>query len=576
MQQSTRPRILIVDDESSIRGLLSAILSEKYDCTMADSAESALTFLAEKTFDLVISDINMGGMSGIELVSRAVASSPDTVAMVISGNDKIDGPIDAIRNGAFDYIKKPFDIDQVEMAVDRAIDHAALLASKRNHESQLEELVEARTTKLNYLAYHDSLTGLRNRVFFEESLVHTLESPSGNDGGAVFFVSLNRFKGLRDALGHSLGDGLIKEVARRIQNLIAPQWVVARFEGDEFAIFLNMTDPAELVGFAESIFHAFSAPINLGSHEIFVLASIGISVFPADASDSLTLLKNAGAALAHARKQGGNSYQFYTSNIHENAVKRLAMENDLRRALDREEFFLHYQPKIDIGTKRVTGMEALVRWNHPKLGLVPPLDFIPLAEETGLIVPLGEWVLRTACEQSKIWHSRGFELSVAVNLSPRQFRQRDLVERICQIINETGFDPHFLNLEITESSLMDSSESAIEKLGELKESGIQISIDDFGTGYSSLGVLKDLPIDVLKIDKMFVDDLTTSSDAAALVSAVITLAHQLRLKVVAEGVETDEQLTFLEGLECDEWQGYLFSKPVSTDAFETLLTKQLP
>ena len=567
------PRILIVDDESAIRDLLKSILIDDYECTTAESAEVALAYLKGETFDLVISDINMGGMSGIELISRVVASSPDTVVMMISGNQTLDSPIEAIRNGAFDYIKKPFDIDQVEMAVSRAIKHGALLVSKREHENHLEELVAERTSKLNYLAYNDPLTGLPNRVFFEDRLTQILLRQSGDSKVAVFFVSLDRFKALRDTLGHTVSDRLIKEVAHRLQTVAETKASVARFEGDEFALLLTYEKSDELSVFGNNVFDAFKSPLVVGDDEVVIPISMGISLSPDDGNDAQELLTNAGAALSYVRKNGGNNYKFFTSDLHDTAMSRLALENELRRALERSEFELYYQPKVDMVTGKMTGMEALLRWNHPDLGLVPPLDFIPLAEETGLILPIGEWVLRAACAQTKAWHDQGFELNVAVNLSPRQFQQRDLVSTINRIVAETGFDPHELNLEVTESSIMNNAESAVTILRELKDTGIRISIDDFGTGYSSLAVLKDLPIDVLKIDKTFINDVTTNPDDAALVTAVVTLAHNLRLNVVAEGVETREQLEFLRALNCDKWQGYLFSKPLPAAAFESLLNK---
>lgn len=564
---------MIVDDEPAIRALLDSILSDTYQCTQAESAEVALSHLSSETFDLVVSDINMGTgkMSGIELVSRIVASAPDTVVMVISGNETMDSPIEAMRSGAFDYIRKPFNFDQVQLAVKRAAAHAALLVSKRKHEDHLEQLVEERSAKLNYLAYHDSLTDLVNRPYFEDHLSQTLLTAGQN--AAVLFVSLDRFKGLRDTLGHALGDDLLREVGSRLQAAVTQGATVARFEGDEFALLLSDTSEDELRAIADTVFEAFKAPFKIGENEIFVSVSIGISRSPDDGGDAQTLLRNAGAALSHARKQGGRTYQFYTSDINDAAVARLAMENDLRRALDRSEFEMYYQPKIDGHAKMIVGMEALVRWNHPVRGLVPPLDFIPLAEETGLIVPMGEWILRAVCEQCRSWHERGFALDVAVNLSPRQFEQKDLASQILTIVGDTGFDPAFLNLEVTEGSIMNNADAAVAMLSRLQEAGIKISIDDFGTGYSSLGYLKHLPIDVLKIDKSFINDVTTDPDDAALVTAVITLAHNLRLKVVAEGVETEEQLTFLQNLNCDEWQGYLFSKPVPAEAFEALLVK---
>ncbi|MEP6789012.1 MAG: EAL domain-containing protein, partial [Acidobacteriota bacterium] len=485
--------ILIVDDDESIRNLLHSILSDGYICTLVESAEQALTCLENETFDLVISDINMGGMTGIELVSQVVVSWPDTVVMVISGNATIDSPIDAVRSGAFDYIKKPFNIDQVSIAVDRAIEHGKLLVSKRRHENELEQLVTERTEKLNYLAYHDSLTGLPNRSFFEDGLTKVLRSATVDDPVAVLMISLDRFQELRDTLGHSLGLQILKEAANRLNSLTDDRAMVARLDGDEFALFLPGTLRDELINFVDSVYNIFTPPIAMGEYEIYETVSLGISLSSDDGADPETMLKNAGAALSHARKQGGNNYQFYTADINEKAVRRLTMENDLHRALERNEFELYYQPKVEVNTRRIVGMEALIRWNHPDLGSIQPGDFISVAEETGLIVPMGEWILRTACAQSKLWRDKGFLVNVAVNLSPCQFQQKDLGEKIAHIVRETGLDATSLNLEVTESSIMNNTSAAIKILADLRKIGIKISIDDFGTGHSSLGYLKHLP-----------------------------------------------------------------------------------
>jgi len=573
MEETATPlaRVLIVDDESAVRGLLTTILGEKYDCTAAASAEDAICTLGHNSFDLVISDINMGGMSGIELIEFVNASSPDTSIIMISGNRTIDSPIEAIRKGAFDYIKKPFDIDEVEIAVARGIEHSALKASKRRHESELEEMVEERTSRLNYLAYHDSLTGLANRVFVEDSLAKALWKASGSGATAILLVSLDNYTGLRGTLGHSMGDGLIQEVARRLTAAANPGATLARFEGDEFAILVNNKGYGELADFADAVFKIFEMPFRIREYEIFVSASIGISVSPDDGSDANTLLKNASAALSHARKLGGGSYQFYTSQINALMLRRLELESNLRHALERKQFDLFYQPKVSFVSGQVVGMEALLRWERSDMGRVSPRHFIPIAEETGSIVPISEWIIHEACKQTKHWRDQGFDLQVAVNLSPRQFQQADLVTRILDIVRKTGLSPKYLNLEVTEGSILDNAESAIGVLRELRQAGVMISVDDFGTGYSSLGYLKDLPIDTLKIDKSFINDVTENPDDAALVMAILTLAHNLGLKVVAEGVETDEQLKFLRLFKCDEWQGYLCSKAVSADTFESML-----
>jgi EAL domain-containing protein (putative c-di-GMP-specific phosphodiesterase class I) len=298
---------------------------------------------------------------------------------------------------------------------------------------------------------------------------------------------------------------------------------------------------------------------------------VGVSLFPLDGEDSHTLLKNAGAALYKAKKSGGANYQFYTADMHELATRRLELETSLRRAIQNEEFLLHYQPRVSIDSLDITGVEALVRWQHPQLGLVSPSEFIPLAEDTGLIVPIGEWVLRTACLQARRWRDEGFApLKIAVNISARQFHDRDLSETVIRILDETGLPPKYLELELTESSIMQSAEFALDVLTRLKSMGINISIDDFGTGFSSLASLKRLPIDALKIDQSFVRDATADSDDAALVMAIITLGHNLRLQVIAEGVETEDQLKLLQLLRCDEIQGYFFSKPLPAETLVTL------
>lgn len=376
-------------------------------------------------------------------------------------------------------------------------------------------------------------------------------------------------------LGYSAQISILKEIAARLKNCVPESATFARFEGYEFGLLLTQTGVKSAMEMTHEIFEALKSPFVIENHEIFVTANIGISVAPEDGRDSQTLLKNAGAALTRAKQQTtANSREFYAPDMNVKAMKRLALEKSMRRAFERDEFRVFYQPKIDLDTNLIIGMEALVRWQHPELGFIPPDDFIPLAEETGLILPLGEWILRTACAQTKVWQDEGFDLDIAVNFSACQFEQQNLTETINRIIRETGINPELLNLELTESSIMRNAESAVEILRELKKTGIRVSIDDFGTGYSSLSYLKRLPIDVLKIDKSFVMHVTTNPEDAALVIAIISLAHNLRLKVVAEGIETEEQLRFLHLLRCDEGQGYFFSKPICAGDFRKLLEQQ--
>lgn len=569
-------RILIIDDEAEVRNLLSGMLSESYQCMTAGSAEEALLLLGLEKFDLLISDIKLGGMSGLEMLPRAGAIAPDTVMVVVSGQQTIESAIEALRVGAFDYITKPFNFHYVESAVRRALDYRSLLEAKRQHENHLEEMVRQRTDELNHLAYYDALTDLPNRVLFEDRLTQALAQAQRDPRTlGVMFLSLDRFREVSDTLGYAEGYHLLQQIAARLASCVHEGETVARFEGDEFALLARTGGTEYMAEIIYQINEALKLPFALDDHEVFITASMGISLYPDDGEEAPTLLKNAGAALHRAKEHGGNNYQFYTAGINAKALKRLTLESNLRRALERNEFEVHYQAQIDINTKQVVGMEALVRWQHPELGFLPPAEFIPLAEDTGLIVPLNEWVLRIACAQCSTWHEDGLApLSVAVNLSAHQFQQQNLPEAVARILRETGLNSRHLELELTESSIMRNMESAVKTLGELKEMGVGIAIDDFGTGYSSLGYLKRLPIDKLKIDQGFVRDVTTDPNDAALVMAMISLAHNLRLKVTAEGVETEEQLRFLHLLRCDEWQGYLHSTPLPAEAFKQHLIKQ--
>jgi diguanylate cyclase (GGDEF)-like protein len=576
--ETQKQRVLIIDDEEQIRNLLIDVLGSTYQCSAAGSAEEALTALSDHTFDLVISDIDMGGMSGLELVPRVHSLSPDTVVVMVSGNQDIEFAIKALRVGAFDYITKPIDLRHVEASVERALNHANLLQEKRRDKEQIESLLQQRTAEVDWLAYYDTVTQLPNRALFEDRLRQAVAiAKAAKQSLGVLFISLDQFKKVNDSLGHGPGDILLREFAERLKSCINKSDTVARFGNDEFALLRTGIDGTkDVIETIGSLSQVLRFSFDLPGHELFATASVGISLFPLDGEDSHTLLKNAGAALYRAKKSGGANYQFFTADMHELASSRLELESNLRRAIQNEEFLLHYQPRVSVDSLAITGVEALIRWQHPQLGLVSPSEFIPLAEDTGLIVPIGEWVLRTACLQGRRWLDEGFEpMQMAVNISARQFHDRDLSPTVIRILEETGLPPQYLELELTESSIMQNAEFAAEMLGRLKSMGINISIDDFGTGFSSLASLKRLPIDALKIDQSFVREATSDQDDAALVMAIITLAHNLRLKVIAEGVETEDQLRFLRLLRCDEIQGYFFSKPVAAETLVALFDSSL-
>ena len=437
------------------------------------------------------------------------------------------------------------------------------------------KLAEAR---IQYLAYHDSLTALPNRSSFSLILNHGIAG-ARRDGKnlAVLFIDLDRFKNINDTLGHDTGDALLREVGNRLRNCIRQSDTVARLGGDEFVVLLeDLSAPGHVAKVARKILSDLAGSLDTIGQEFRVTASIGISIYPLDGEDEQTLMKNADIAMYHAKREGKNNFQFHSEQINTHSVARLAMESSLGRARERNEFQLHYQPKINLGTSRMSGMEALLRWKHPDLGMVPPAQFIPIAEESGLIGPIGQWVIRTACAQNKDWQDRGLPpMRVAVNLSPRQFTDENLPDSIAAILEETGMDPKWLELEITESMIMHNVGKTMQKLTTLGNMGIRIAIDDFGTGHSSLAYLKRFPIDTLKIDRSFISDLPGDAEDKAITAAIITLGKSLDLTVVAEGVETQEQLDFLRAHGCDEFQGYYSNKPMAAEQFAQLLQTEM-
>ncbi|MHB8743921.1 MAG: sensor domain-containing protein [Sulfuricaulis sp.] len=428
--------------------------------------------------------------------------------------------------------------------------------------------------RLHHLAHYDPLTDLPNRVLLQDRLNHAMREADRNERlVAVMFLDLDYFKTINDTLGHDIGDALLKSVAERLANSLRPGDIVSRVGGDEFTIALiNVAHVDDVTRVAKKILDQFIAPFRIAGRDLFISPSIGITLYPLDEKDVASLLKDADNAMYRAKELGRNQYQFYTPELNTRAARRLELETELRQAIERQQFVLNYQPLVDMKTGQIRGMEALLRWHHPAFGVVAPLDFIPLAEETGLIVPIGEWVLKTACAQIKAWHDQGFPiLQVAVNLSSKQLRDKNLINIVKQALATTGLEARYLDLELTESVLMHDMELAAEILNELKTVGVSFSLDNFGTGYSSLSYLKRFPIDYLKIDRSFVHDMTKDSFGAGLVQAIIAMANVLKIKVIAEGVETQEQLVLLRRLGCDITQGYYCSKPLAVEDFTKLL-----
>ena len=448
------------------------------------------------------------------------------------------------------------------------------LALVRRHETEAKI---AYAERVEYLAYHDGLTGLPNRSLFSKLLDQSIsQGHRFNRQLSVLFLDLDRFKQVNDTLGHEAGDMLLKEVANRLESCLRESDIVARLGGDEFVVMIpELKDEIYVATVAQKILAVIARPFNLLGQEFRVTASIGISVYPCDGEDEQTLKKNADIAMYQAKEEGRNNFQFYSEKLNANSLERLALESGLRRALENNEFELYYQAKRDLRNGRIAGMEALLRWQHPDLGLVAPMQFIPIAEETGLIIPIGKWVLATACRQNVAWQKQGLShLGMAVNLTERQFNDETLLSDITAILNESGMDPRLLELEISESMLMHNIDKTLRTLTAFKELGIRIAIDDFGLGYSSLSALKQFPINTIKIDRSLIRDVASVAGDKKVTEAIIAMGRTLSLTVVAQGVETKEQADLLREQSCDEFQGFYFNRPMPSEQFAELLRTQ--
>ncbi|WP_366921807.1 EAL domain-containing protein [Metallumcola ferriviriculae] len=461
---------------------------------------------------------------------------------------------------------KPIDVEIATMSFD--------YNGQRIVQTIFNEITERKRYEadIKKLAYYDTLTGLPNRSLFLQSLSEAIANPKDlKQRFALLFLDLDKFKNVNDSFGHLTGDHLLKDVATRLQTVLRTDDMIARLSGDEFAVLVpHINGAADVFKVTEKILESFRTPFFIKEQELSLDVSIGIAFYPSDGTDVETLLKNADFAMYRA-KEGQKSYQVYSPAVHTQFFKRLQLEQTLYKALEKREFVLHYQPQVNINTGKITSMEALIRWNHPEQGLLYPNKFIPLAEETGLIIPIGGWVIDEACRQYKLWQQKGYsDIKISVNLSPNQFRNQDIVTVVKQALDRHNLNGHWLELEITESIIMQNVDNIISILHELKRNGIKVSIDDFGAGYSSLSYLKRLPVDRLKIDQSFVVDIPVDPNAEVITTAIISLAHNLGIGLVAEGVETDAQASFLKNRGCEIMQGYLFSRPLPVSGCDKL------
>ena len=569
--------ILIVDDESKNRRLLQALLGpEGYATRTAAGGSGALASVADDPPDLILLDDRMPGMTGRQ-VAKAVKSDPASsnipIIMVTIQSDR-EARLAALDAGAEEFMTKPVDRAELWLRVRNLLRLKEMGDVLENHQVALEAEVKARTADLKQLAYYDVLTGLPNRLLVFQTLSKALvHASAAGQTVAVLVLDLDYFKNVNDTYSHAIGDELLIQVSSRLTQSVRVRDTVGRLGGDEFALILMMSEGGlDAAVVAEKIRDALLKPFCLDGHDVSVTASIGIALSPDDATDAETLLKYADTAMYQAKQAGRDSSQFFTTAMNVEVSRRLELENALRQAVRNEEFILYYQPKVELAGGQVVGLEALLRWERPGFGLVPPSEFICALEDSGLIVEVGRWAIQTACQQIGDWTRRGIHpVQVSVNVSERQFVKGDVHADVVGALEVSGVPAELLELELTESLLMTNTDRTIAILENLKAAGVQISIDDFGTGYSSLAYLRRFPIDKLKIDISFTREIANNPDDAAIALAIIRMGHSLNLTVIAEGVETAAQLAFLRRHQCDQIQGYYFSRPLTVRAVEQLL-----
>lgn len=592
---SVRPRLLIVDDISDNRTILTRRFQRRgFDVVEAECGLTAIELIDKESFDLVLLDVMMPGMDGIETLKRIRSQNSASTLPVIMVTAKSESTniVDALELGANDYVTKPVDFAvalarvNTQISRKRAVERVALANEElRKVNEDLERRVEERTSRLidanqrlkveiadreesqarsQYLAYHDSLTGLGNRLLFKEQLEEALKDVSvASHPLAVLFLDLDGFKAVNDTLGHSIGDLLLKSVATKLRDILPRTDRIARLGGDEFAILqISAAQPGSSIALAEKIIEVVGQPNSIDGHDVTVGASVGIAVARPGDMNTENFLKSADLAMYSAKSDGRGTYRMFDPEMDAIVQVRRLLERDMRTALAQDGFRLFYQPLVNLQTKKVTAFEALMRWQHPERGMVPPSDFIPVAEEMGLIVQLGEWALRQACAEATEWPD---DICVSVNLSPLQFSKGNLVSSVMSALASAGLPASRLELEITESVLLEKSERNITILNQLRDLGVRISMDDFGTGYSSIGYLRSFPFDKIKIDQSFVRDLLVDEGSLAIVRAIAGLGVSFGMITTAEGVETEEQMRCLNLEGCIEVQGYLYSRPVPAD-----------
>lgn len=562
--------VMMVDDEPLVIEITQALLEEagyRRFVSTSNPAEALALMLRERP-NVLLLDINMPKVTGFDVLAgiRANKALNRVPVIVMTSADDPETKLKALELGAMDFLRKPVDPTELALRIRNT------LAAKAHAE---------------YVTHFDTVTGLPNRQRFMEQLERALAGArEGRLSGALLHFNIDRFKQVNEALGPGVGDQVLQQAGQRLAGEIhamgksmafgdlAVRGFLARFGGDEFSVMLAaLANADQAARIAQRLLDALQQPNEVEGRNVVVAGSLGITLFPADGTDADTVVRNAGIALTKAKQAGGNAYRFYSKDVSATALQRLSLESDLRQAVARGELRLFYQPKIDMATRKLAGAEALLRWQHPARGLVSPADFIPIAEESGLIVPMGEWVLLEARRQNAAWAAQGLpNVKIAVNVSPRQFHQGKLAQAVKSAIAGTG-SAEYLQLELTESSIMHDPESAVRVLQDLKALGVKLSIDDFGTGYSSLSYLNQLPLDELKIDRSFLAAIKNPDDPVALVDAIIAMAHSLGLKVVAEGVETQGQFDYLARRNCEEAQGFLISKPVPADEFAAKFLK---